>query len=293
VFSEDAEPGWVLKSGTSMLARVASSPATTDVDLFGQDRTLDAALEDLRRLASIDLADFFRFSYIGHTNAVAGDQQAHVEGYRVSFDVYIGAKKKGRLHVDLVVSVAMIGKVDVVAPANALDLPKLASHLYRLYPVVDQIADKVCATLALYRGRASSREKDLVDLVVLAVTQEADGTKLTHALEAEVRARSLSLPTTFHVPPTWGRQYRKLASAVPACADYPTVEAAVGFVRAPSWILRSPAWRQERPGARPGSPGPKPRGTAQLCDRAELQLWQHTRSGRLVRVAAGDRRARP
>jgi hypothetical protein len=82
VFSECGNPSWVLKGGTGMLARVASSRAITDVDLFDQGRTLDAALEELRRLASIDLGDFFRFSYVGHTNAVAGDQQTHVEGYR-------------------------------------------------------------------------------------------------------------------------------------------------------------------------------------------------------------------
>ncbi len=231
VFSERGEAGWVLKGGTSMLARVASSRATTDVDLFGQERTLDAALHDLRRLASIDLGDFFRFAYVGHTTAVAGDQQAHVEGCRVSFDVYIGVKKKDAVQVDLVVNVAMTSEVEITSPANALDLPKLPSNPYRLYPVVDQIADKVCATLALYRGRPSSREKDLVDLVVLAVTQEVDGTKLAHALETESRARSLSLPATFQVPATWGRHYRKLASAVPACADYPTAGAAAELVR--------------------------------------------------------------
>lgn len=232
VFSERGDPSWVLKGGTGMLARVASSRATTDVDLFGQGRTLNTALEELRRLASIDLGDFFRFSYVGHTNAVAGDQQAHVDGYRVSFDVYIGVKKKDTIQVDVVVNVAMTSEVEITSPANALDLPKLPSNPYRLYPVVDQIADKVCATLALYRGRPSSREKDLVDLVVLAATQEVDGTKLTHALRAESQARSLSLPATFQVPATWGRQYRKLASAVPACADYSTVEAATELARA-------------------------------------------------------------
>lgn len=42
--------------------------------------------------------------------------------------------------------------------------------------------DKVCATLTLDGGRPSRREKDLVDLVVLAATQGDDATKLQSAL---------------------------------------------------------------------------------------------------------------
>lgn len=40
------------------------------------------------------------------------------------------------------------------------NLPRLVSHAYRLYPIVDQIADKVCATMQTYHDRPSSREKD-------------------------------------------------------------------------------------------------------------------------------------
>jgi len=62
------------------------------------------------------------------------------------------------------------------------DLPRLVRFDYRLYPAVEQIADKVCAAMQLYDGKRSSREKDLVDLVVLAVTQDIDGAALAHEL---------------------------------------------------------------------------------------------------------------
>lgn len=91
---------------------------------------------------------YFRFEYIGYMDALEGETQANAEGCRVSFDVYIGVKKKGALHVDLVVGVATTDDVVIESPAHALDLPKLPSSDYRLYPIVDQIADKVCATLA-------------------------------------------------------------------------------------------------------------------------------------------------
>lgn len=226
VFSEADDSDWMLKGGTAMLARVASARTTIDVDLSRRSRTLDTALDDLRRLAAVDLGDFFRFDYTGYSHAVDGNQQTYTEGYQVSFDVYVGAKKKDSFHVDLVVNVVMTGEVEIAEPANALELPKLPSNPYRLYPVVDQIADKVCATLALYNGRPSSREKDLVDLVVFAATQTVDATKLRRALDAEARVRSLRLPGDLDTPANWGARYTKLASNVPACAGFETVELA-------------------------------------------------------------------
>lgn len=158
VFSDANDSDWMLKGGTGMLARVASARTTTDVDLFRRSRSLDAALDDLRRLASVDLGDFFRFDYTGYSNAVDGNQQTYTEGYQVSFDISIGAKKKDNFHVDLVVNVAMTDEIEIAQPANALELPKLPSNPYRLYPVVDQIADKVCATRALQRPPVEPRE---------------------------------------------------------------------------------------------------------------------------------------
>lgn len=66
IFSEAGDSGWVLKGGTGLLARVGSARATKDIDLFRADHSLDGALADLRRLAAIDLGDFFRFEYREH-----------------------------------------------------------------------------------------------------------------------------------------------------------------------------------------------------------------------------------
>jgi len=230
VFSEGDDSDWMLKGGTAMLARVPSTRATTDVDLFLRNHTLDAALEDLRRLASKDLEDFFRFTVTAYSPLAEGNQQADAEGYRVTFETYVGVKSKGGFHVDLVVNVVTTDAVEVARPANALNLPKLAQHAYRLYPTVDQIADKVCATFALYRGRPSTREKDLVDLVVLAATQDVSARKLSRALEAEARTRSLVLPPTFAAPTAWGRVYASEATSIPACADFRTIEEALALM---------------------------------------------------------------
>lgn len=223
-----------------MLARVGSARSTTDINLFRKSRSLDAALDDLRRLAAIDLGDFIRFECTAHESAVGG-QQTYTEGYRVTFDVYVGASKRGSLGIDLAVNVIVTDDPTITPPANGLSLPKLMSQDYRLYPVVDQIADKVCATLTSYSGRPSSREWDLVDLVVLAMSEDVDGAKLRRAILAEARVRNLDLPQSFVVPSHWGRRYAKDARPVPACAECRTVDLAVRFMQA----LLDPTLRDE------------------------------------------------
>lgn len=47
-----------------MLARVPSTRATVDIDLYRSGYGLDEAVADLRRLAERDLGDHFRFVYV-------------------------------------------------------------------------------------------------------------------------------------------------------------------------------------------------------------------------------------
>lgn len=230
IFSEGEESEWVLRGGTAMLARIPSARSTNDVDLYRNGYSLDAALSDLRRLARIDLGDFFRFEYVSHNPNVAGETQPDTEGYGVRFDVYLGASRLTRLKVDLVVGGGMTAPVSAQRPENSLDLPRLITNDFRLYPIVDQVADKVCATMMEYRGRPSSREKDLVDLVTIATTQTVDYQSLCVAISTESNRRGLELLERFSVPTTWGRAYTAMAQSVPACAEYLQVERAEIFV---------------------------------------------------------------
>lgn len=255
VFSEGTNSEWLLKGGTGMLARVPSTRTTLDIDLYRDGFTLGQALADLRRLAEVDLSDHFRFVYTGHETSIGGDEQPYTDGYRVAFDVYIGTKKKSTLYVDLAIGAGLTAPVSIVEPASALCLPRLVSNDYRLYPVVDQIADKVCATMKTYGDRPSSREKDLVDLVVLAVTQDVDGTALGSAISTEARRRQMEPFEHFVVPDAWGRGYAKLAKSVPYCADFPTTDLARelvtrfidpaldGSASGKKWSLEARSWR--------------------------------------------------
>ena len=257
IFSEGESSEWVLKGGTGMLARVPSTRSTLDIDLYRRGFTLTQALADLRRLAQLDLGDHFRFVYTRHTDTIGGDDdQPYIDGYRVTFDVYVGVQKKGALHVDLAIGAGLTGPVTTLEPAGALPLPRLTSNPYRLYPVVDQVADKVCATMKLYNGQPSSREKDLIDLVVLAVTHEVDGTSLAHAIAQETARRQMEPFTGFVIPRQWGRAYRNLAKGVKYCANYQTVDQArdlvTGFINpALNGTVDNMTWVPEQRGWNP------------------------------------------
>ena len=95
VFSDEAPSRWILKGGTGILARVPTARSTTDVDLLWEDHELDSALNELKKLAEADIGDHFRFVYRNHKPLAARERQAHVDGYQVSFDAYLGAKLTG------------------------------------------------------------------------------------------------------------------------------------------------------------------------------------------------------
>ena len=136
------------------------------------------------------------------------------------------------MNVDLVVKAVVTDTPEIIIPSNVLALPKLSQCEYRLYPLVDQMADKVCATLSLYNGHPSTRVKDLVDLVVLTLTQTIDGGSLDVAITREAASRGLPLPETFTVPPDWDAFYRRLASPIPDCKDYLPVSLAASLINA-------------------------------------------------------------
>ncbi len=135
VFSEGDASTWILKGGTGVLARVPNARATLDIDLYINGYSLDQALTALRRLVSIDLGDYFRFEYIGYKQSLAGDQQPYTDGYRVTFETYLGTKKLTNIGIDLVVGPGDLDDIEVTDPANRTALPRLLTYPYRLYPL--------------------------------------------------------------------------------------------------------------------------------------------------------------
>jgi len=134
--------------------------------------------------------------------------------------------------LDVVVGPSPVGRPEVVEPTNRLHLRRpLVTHPYRLYPVADQIADKVCATMDTNYpgGKRSSRVKGLVDLVVLAHTQSLDLAELRQAIEAKRLIANIEPFERFDIPIDWTRTYPTTAKGVPV-AESTTVETPANLV---------------------------------------------------------------
>lgn len=229
VFSDEAAP-WVLKGGSAMLLRVHDARTTKDIDLLHEIGDLETATAVLERAAGFDLQDHFFFQRSRATLSLATTDHDHIQGTRVSFDARCGAKNVGRINVDLVTGSLMTAAPDRVPARPTLGIAGLVAPDIRIYPAADHIADKVCATANTYRSGASSRPRDLVDLVVFATTESLDSSSLRTAIHSEWSHRGLRGEPRFDPPAAWAHPYAELAASVPACREHPTFGAAVALV---------------------------------------------------------------
>lgn len=229
VFSDPSDTTWLLKGGTGLLARVPDTRRTQDVDLASTSATLDEAVDDLERRVDTDLGDHLRFTLAGQRSTGRGNTQPAVETRELTFDCWAGNRRLGHIKVDIVVGPPPVGTVEVQQPADRLHLNRpLITHPYRLFPLVDQVAEKVCATMNpnYPDGRPSSRVKDLVDLVVISRTQAMQLHSLRQAITTHRQRARIPPFTQLHIPHGWGGPYAALAAKTPAAASCPTLASA-------------------------------------------------------------------
>jgi Nucleotidyl transferase AbiEii toxin, Type IV TA system len=221
VFAHDPER-WVLKGATAMLARLGpESRHTLDVDLYRSAGTLDEAEDALRAASSLDLGDYFRFE-VAPGRPLAGPEATR----QFTVTAYLGATVFASFPVDLVTDLNMTAQPDVIGPLVDVDIPGITTARYRVYPVVDHIADKVCAIHERH-GRQdatplpSTRYRDLADLSTFARTAVVEAEELAVALRSETERRGLTLPHKVAVPADggWRAGYLRVARGVPALVD--------------------------------------------------------------------------
>lgn len=231
VFSEP-EPAFILKGGQSMLARTIAARTTRDIDLISRSMDIDRAIEELKRIAAIDLNDYVR--YLFDSAKPIKEQDEYRPGYKVWFQPYLGVAKKTRISIDLVCDEIFCDDPERVSPASRLAVGDLATTDYLLYPINSTIADKVCAIVELHGGRPSSRTKDLVDLAVIFLTQTTDAADLGKRIDLEARLRRLPEIKAFTIPETWMDSYQisfsKLAKETGLPSQLQNMKATFEFV---------------------------------------------------------------
>ena len=191
------DDGWVVKGAAALLARDLGMRATIDVDLY-RAQPSEVAEAELREAASRDIGDWFRFE-IG-AGRPTGDADA---GVRLPTTAYVGPTPWATFHVDLVGSdLRMTGEPEPAPPLARVLMPDVEQHGYRVYPLVDHVADKVVATFQRYgeRQRPSTRYRDLVDLVSIVTGASVAAKPQLAALASEAGRRAVTLPARFDVP---------------------------------------------------------------------------------------------
>ena len=189
------DDGWIVKGATALLAREIGVRGSLDVDLY-RDTAREIAEDELRRAATSDIGDWFRFEIGG------GTPIAH-RAVRLPVNAAIGATTWVDFNVDLVgADLRMTGQPDDVPPLARGVIPDVVQRGYRVYPLGDHVADKVAATYERHGegGRPSTRYRDLVDLVAIVTAASVPADNQLKALRSEFERRGLAMPTHFDVP---------------------------------------------------------------------------------------------
>lgn len=228
VFS-DSESRFLLKGGQSMLARTVDARSTRDVDLLSEDANVENAVEELVRLASIDMDDFVTFA-LSKVSPIKTDDE-YRSGVKVAFHVQMGRRKVQDISIDLVVDEIPQEGFDTVTPADRIEVRGIPTCDYRVYTVESALADKFFGITERHEGRPSSRQKDLVDVIVYARSCEVDGSALSRRLRLESAARDAVLPIRFEIPGEWRgpaeARFHKLCEQTPIVADVASLDCAV------------------------------------------------------------------
>lgn len=245
------DDAWILKGSTALLARHIAVRHTIDVDVY-RAVSREQAERDLRAALALDGGDWFTFE-AGPGRPVADG----AGGTRVPINARLGTTTWSQFHVDIVAEgLTMIGRPDEVPALTAIAMPGLPQPTYRAYPLLDHIADKVCAILERQgtAQRPSTRFKDLVDLVTLVAHGSPTAAEQYQALTSEARRRGFALPRRFSVPDLalWESGYaaearrallpraRTLHEALAAIR--PFVDPLLGRTAAGTWSPKSRRW---------------------------------------------------
>ena len=225
IFSED-DPRFILKGGANLLARIPDARATKDVDFatFGRE-TAESALLALDELASKDLGDFCTFKLTNSRESL--DENGYSRLLKLRYASFVGDEEKDPILIDLSLDCTVTQPVECIPPANRIAVEGVVTFDYRVYPLVDQLADKLCAVMEIQPGGwPSSRMKDLVDIVVYATKETFDLLQLANAIRCECARRSMAVPECFGAPSYWAERFAAYANKNGAPARYASFESA-------------------------------------------------------------------
>lgn len=209
---------WVLKGALALDFRLGDRTRTTkDMDLAREDDE-EAATADFIAAQAADVGDFFVFDI--QKSREIGEATGGAVRYRAR------AELSARLFEEVVIDVGFAGVLtgtpELLRGPELLTFAGIEPAVVPTLPLEQHLAEKVHAYTRSYgTGVASTRVKDLVDIVLIGSFATLDADRLAEALRLtfEIRGQQ-SLPATLPAPPAdWTVPYGRLATEVGLSED--------------------------------------------------------------------------
>lgn len=207
---------WLLKGGAALDFRLQDRARTTmdlDMAFLAEQAQVDA---DVIEASRTDLSDYFTFA--AERIPVPAGQEDVTGSFRIR--ALIAGRLFEQIQLDVAWTDPFIGS-ELVHGESLLSFAGIEPATVPAIPIEQHAAEKLHAYTRVYASGPSSRVKDLVDVVLIALHRGLDAGRLAQALNTTFRARnSHSLPATFPSPPAaWEGPYRRLAEEVSITGD--------------------------------------------------------------------------
>ena len=231
VFS-DPKARFILKGGSGLLARIPDGRATRDIDFATATcESSESALAAIVELAGMDMDDFLTFKLDKRSESL--DENGYSRLLKLRFRTFMGHEEKDPVLIDLSLDCSITQPAERITPANRVHVDGLESCDYLIYPLPDQLADKLCAIMERQPGGwPSSRMKDLVDVIYYATNETFSLEELAHSIECECSKRGMELPTHFEVPEAWAKKFVVFAKKSGIPEEHAEFEAATSLAAA-------------------------------------------------------------
>lgn len=225
VFS-DPESRFVLKGGSGLLARISDARATRDIDFATlKCESPESAVAALNSLVTKDMGDFLTFELTKCEECQ--DENGYSRLLKLRYATYLGHEEKDPILIDLALDCGTTLPPERIEPASRVFIEGLATSDYLVYPLPDQLADKLCAIMELQPGGwQSSRMKDLVDVVFYATNEPFLLGQLSYSIQCECARRGMAVPIEFAAPKAWESRFSVFAKNSGVAVDYASFPAA-------------------------------------------------------------------
>jgi len=213
-------PQWVLKGGYAIELRFQNlARATRDVDLSIPDPTrmtpegksqAQAIREWIQEELDKDLRDWFVFLLGEQTSDL---RAAPLGGMRFQVEVRVDQRIFARFNLDIGLGDTIITEPEWITGHELLSFAEIPPARIAVLPLDQQFAEKIHA-YTLPRERENSRDRDLIDIVLLIEQGLPPKEKVLRALHATFDRRATHpLPLKLDPPPqSWREQYAALAA---------------------------------------------------------------------------------